>query len=381
MPSPEIPAPGARGSDLTPAPKPSGPTTFHSDPSPGPTPDEAVDLVARMATLFTPWALRTGVTLGLFDLVGTGLGAPALLAERTGADKEAVRRLLRHLANLKLLDRGPDGYRLTALGAVLTSGHPSGLARGLDQSDAWAEASDLAVPGLISAVTTGRPSWSQAAGAPFWQSLATDPQLAASFDTAMSGHADAVGPWLATVWNWSTASHVADVGGGTGSTLRDILVRHPHLQGTLIDLPGTVSRAEAKLGGDAALAGRVTLSPGSFFDPLPDGHDILVLAHVLHDWGDDDCVRLLRRCAEAVADGGAVLVVDRVVHDSAIEGQLPVSQRDLAMLVLLGGKERTAEEFRMLGKAAGLGLRRSPLAAPHEGLCLLEFGRDGGVDR
>ncbi|MEV7952910.1 methyltransferase [Streptomyces sp. NPDC088141] len=329
-----------------------------------------------MATLFTPWALRAGVTLGLFDLVETGLGAPAVLAERTGADKDAVRRLLRHLANLGLLDRGPDNYRLTALGAVLTSGHPSGLARGLDQSDAWAEAGDLAVPGLVSAVTTGRPAWPQAAGAPFWQSLAADPRLAASFDAAMSGHADAVGPWLATAWNWSTASHVADVGGGTGSTLRDILVRHPHLRGTLIDLPGTVSRAEAKLGGDAALAGRVTLSPGSFFDPLPGGHDILVLAHVLHDWGDDDCVRLLHRCAEAVADGGSVLVVDRMVDESVIEGQLPVTQRDLAMLILLGGKERTAEEFRMLGKKAGLSLRRSPLAAPHEGLCLLEFSSD-----
>ncbi|MEU3657155.1 methyltransferase [Streptomyces sp. NPDC032161] len=330
-----------------------------------------------MATLFTPWALRAGVTLGLFDLVGTGLGAPALLAERTGADEDAVGRLLRHLTNLGLLDRGPDGYRLTSLGAVLTSGHPSGLARGLDQSDAWAAAGDRAVPGLVSAVTTGRPAWPQIAGAPFWQSLATDPRLAASFDTAMSGHARAVGPWLATAWNWNTASRVADVGGGTGSTLREVLVRHPHLRGTLIDLPGTMSRAEAKLGGDAALAGRVTLSPGNFFDPLPGGHDVLVLAHVLHDWGDDDCVRLLRRCAEAVVDGGAVLVVDRVVDDSAVEGQLPVSQRDLAMLVLLGSKERTAEEFRMLGKAAGLGLRRPPVAAPHEGLHLLEFGRDG----
>jgi 2,7-dihydroxy-5-methyl-1-naphthoate 7-O-methyltransferase len=138
-----------------------------------------------------------------------------------------------------------------------------------------------------------------------------------------------------------------------------------------------VSRAEAELGGDAALAGRVTLSPGSFFDPLPGGHDVLVLAHVLHDWGDNDCVRLLRRCAGAVADGGAVLVVDRVVDEIAVQGQLPVSQRDLAMLLLLGGKERTGEEFRMLGKAAGLGLRRSPVAAPHEGLCLLEFGRSG----
>ncbi|MFE4664627.1 methyltransferase [Streptomyces sp. NPDC056716] len=196
----------------------------------------------------------------------------------------------------------------------------------------------------------------------------------------MSEHAGAMGPWLATAWDWTTVARVADVGGGTGSTLRDVLAGHPHLRGTLIDLPGTVSRAEAGLSGDAVLAGRVTMSPGSFFDPLTGGHDVLILAHVLHDWDDDDCVRLLRRCAEAVADGGAVLVVDRVVDESSVQGQLPVSQRDVAMLLLLGGKERTEDEFRMLGKAAELGLRRPPVAAPHEGLCLLEFGRsaEGG---
>ncbi|MFJ4689598.1 methyltransferase [Streptomyces sp. NPDC088789] len=289
---------------------------------------------------------------------------------------------MRHLANLGLLrTTSADRYRLSPTSAVLKSGHPSGLARGLDQSDAWAAAGDRAVPEILSAVRTGSPAWAKVFGEPFWQSLSNDARLAADFDAAMSVHAAEVGPWVAGARDWRADTRVADIGGGTGGTLRSILARHPHLSGTLIDLPETVARArdnppvQEETTGTADTATRLTFCPQSFFEPLPSGHDVLLLAHILHDWADDDCVRLLRRCAEALPGTGTVVVVERVVGVDSGEEQLPVSQRDLAMMVVLGGRERTEHEFCLLAADAGLGLLRPPLPAPHQGLHLFEFGK------
>lgn len=342
----------------------------------------AVADVARMATLFTPWTLRAAVTLGVFDLIAKGVNTPVRMAEHLGADAGSLHRLLRHLANLGLLHTtSADRYRLSPTGAVLKSGHPSGLARGLDQSDAWAAAGDRAVPEILFAVRTGSPAWAKVFGEPFWQSLSNDARLAAGFDAAMSVHAAAVGPWVAGARDWGANTRVADIGGGTGGTLRSILARHPHLTGTLIDLPETVARArenppaQEEPTGTADTAARMTFCPQSFFAPLPSGHDVLLLAHILHDWADDECVRLLRRCAEALPGTGTVVVVDRVVGVDSGEEQLPVSQRDLAMMVVLGGRERTEHEFCLLAAEAGLGLLRPSMPAPHQGLHLLEFGK------
>ncbi|MFH8692182.1 methyltransferase dimerization domain-containing protein [Streptomyces anulatus] len=133
----------------------------------------AVADVARMATLFIPWALRAAVTLGVFNLVANGVSTFTRMAERLMADTGSLHRLLRHLANLGLLHTtSADRYRLSPTGAVLKSGHSSGLARGLDQSsDAWAAAGDRAVPEILSAVRTGSPAWAKVFGEPFWQSL------------------------------------------------------------------------------------------------------------------------------------------------------------------------------------------------------------------
>ncbi|MEU3704483.1 methyltransferase dimerization domain-containing protein [Streptomyces anulatus] len=155
--------------------------------------------VARMATLFIPWALRAAVTLGVFDLIAKGVSTFTRMAERLMADTGSLHRLLRHLANLGLLHTtSADRYRLSPTGAVLKSGHSSGLARGLDQSsDAWAAAGDRAVPEILSAVRTGSPAWAKVFGEPFWQSLSNDARQAADFDAARSVHAAAVGPWIA----------------------------------------------------------------------------------------------------------------------------------------------------------------------------------------
>jgi hypothetical protein len=133
--------------------------------------------------------------------------------------------------------------------------------------------------------------------------------------------------------------------------LAEVLRAHPEVRGTLVDQPATVARSTAIF--DAAgVAGRVTASAQSFFDPLPAGGDVYLLKNVLADWADREALLLLTRCAEAARPAGRVVLLGGVSPDNAA-GASP----ELLMLVLVSGKARTLAEFRELAGAAGLEVR------------------------
>ena len=139
--------------------------------------------------------------------------------------------------------------------------------------------------------------------------------------------------------------------------LAEILREHPKLRGILFDQPRVIESArEAGHLTAKQVASRVSFSSGSFFEGVPDGADGYVMKYILHDWNDDLCVEILSNCRGAMAPGGRVLVVDSVIApgNEASWGKL----LDLNMLVLTGGKERTAKEFADLFARADLELKK-----------------------
>ncbi len=345
----------------------------------GATEDAAVVAeVAAMSTLFTPWALRLAVTYRLPDLVDEGCADVAELAARSGTNPDALRRVLRHLTNLGLFTAaGEDRVALAPRGRVLLADHPAQLAPFLDQRNPWAERTDRAVPALLESVRTGTSAWASVFGVGFWDDLARDDEFAKAFDSVMSVHAGVFGPAVAARWDWSEVTRLVDVGGGVGLVLAEVLRRHPHLRGTLVDLPGTAQRAHATF--DAAgVADRVDVVGGSFFDPLPSGGDVYLLSNIIHDWADGESERILRRCADAAGEGGVVLLAERVVDESDDPAaRVRVSARDMAMLLLLGARERGLAEFRALGAASGLRLTSTTPLVPEQGVALLAFTPSG----
>src|SRR5262249_51519362 len=106
----------------------------------------------------------------------------------------------------------------------------------------------------------------------------------------------------------------------------------------------------------AGAAGRCGFEPCDFFQSVPKGADLHVLKFILHDWTDDECVRILQRCREALAAGGRLLVVEMLVPEE-IRPDF-VMLMDLNMLVMTGGRERTQEEFGRLFERSGFRLAR-----------------------
>ena len=129
-----------------------------------------------------------------------------------------------------------------------------------------------------------------------------------------------------TAYDWGALGDVIDVGGGDGTLLIALLNEYPSLRGAVLDLPEAAESARKRF--DAAgLADRASAVAGDFFEELPAGAEGYLLCAVLRDWDDDDACRILRRCAEAAGEDGAVFVIE------AVDARGP--GRDLAGLTAL----------------------------------------------
>ena len=295
--------------------------------------DEWSNSLWAAADLVTPMAIRVAATLRIADHLDA---TAAQLAEVTGADQDALRRVLDHLVTAGVLTRDDDTYGLTALGEQLP-----GLGPWLDLEGSIGRA-DLSFIHLLHTVRTGEPAFPVLYGTPYWDDLAANPERAAHFDALMGSRlTDA--PEIAAEYPWGDAGHLVDVGGGDGTLLIAILRAHQGVRGTVADLPGPAARAEAALAA-AGLSERAGVHAGSFFDELPKGD--CVLSGVLHDWDDEAATRILRRCAEAAGPDGRVLVVDPVGH--------PDTEGDLRMLAYVKGRERDLDRLHAIAAAAGL---------------------------
>jgi len=194
--------------------------------------------------------------------------------------------------------------------------------------------------GLLDSTRDGSNSFANVFGESMWTYKAARPEEQASFDRGMASLTDREHRALLAAVDWSRFRTVVDVGGGTGALLRAILAENPGVRGVLFDRALVVEGVEG-----------VEVAAGDFFEAVPEGGDAYVLKHISHDWEDGDVARILSAVRRAAAPGATVLVVDRDVGGPNVD--LEAKLADLNMLVLPGGRERTAAEMQALLEAVG----------------------------
>jgi O-methyltransferase len=205
-----------------------------------------------MADLATPMAVRVAATLRIADHIMGGAGTTLELAEATGADADALGRVLRHLVTAGVLGRDEsDRYVLTPRGQALRDDHPAGIRAMLDLERAIGRA-ELSFVQLLHTVRTGEPAFPAQFGRSFWDDLAADPTRSAAFDAQMAADVAAWAPDIVAAYDWGSLGHVVDVGGGNGALLAALLREHPDLRGTVLDLPGAAEAARTALTGGGA---------------------------------------------------------------------------------------------------------------------------------
>jgi hypothetical protein len=298
-------------------------------------------------------ALFVAAKLGLADLLKAGSRTADALATATQAHPRSLYRLLRALASAGVFAEDDQHcFRLTPLAECLQSDAPGSqramaILVGEMLYPAWGE--------LLYSVQTGKVAFDKIHGQPVFKYLAQHPEQARLFDEAMVGIHGRETAAMLDAYDFSGVRVLADIGGGNGSVLTAILRQFPAMRGILFDLPGVAERARANIKA-AGLEGRCQVVGGDFFESVPAGADTFLLRHILHDWEDDEAMRILRSVHTAMGKGGRLLVVECVL----LPGNEPSFGKllDLAMLLIPGGRERTEEEYRILYEASRFSLTR-----------------------
>ncbi len=265
------------------------------------------------------------------------------LAARLDLDPDRLERLVRFGSTrgwLRIDRRGR--VRPTRVTAFLRTDHPGGWR-------AWVEFAGghevVAAVGSLTACREPADGFAASQGAPFFEWVEANPQRGEVFDRAMAAGGRMHALALACALDWSSHHRVCDVGGGTGALLGTLIDVVPGLEGTVVDLPDVIARAEHHP--------RMTTDARDAFAGVPEGFDTYLLVNVLHDWSDHDAVRMLSQVAKAMSLGARVVVVEHertvVPHDG-----LAVATDLMMAAVTNGGCERTTAEFTELGRAAGL---------------------------
>jgi SAM-dependent methyltransferase len=194
-----------------------------------------------------------------------------------------------------------------------------------------------------------------ALGMGLFQWYAQNAEEAGFFNAAMGNLSALAARELVRVYDFSAVRTVADVGGAHGVLLTAILRANPEARGILFDLPHVIATAQQEIQAQG-ISQRCELVSGDFLEAVPEGADLHLLKQIVHDWDDERATRLLSNCRAALAPAGKLLLVEMVIP--ADNSPSPAQAMDLNMLVLLGGRERTEDEFRRLLAAAGFRLER-----------------------
>jgi O-methyltransferase domain/Dimerisation domain len=301
-------------------------------------------------------AVATTARLGIADHLARGPRTAAQLAAGLGLDADALFRLLRAVASLGVLSRDREGrFGLTALGERLRSDVP-GSQRALIASE-LDTAHYLPWGHLEESVRTGGPVFEKVFAMQAWQYYRDqNPGEGRLFSENMTAMSQIETRGILAAYSFDGARCIVDVGGAHGAFLAAALQQAPAARGILFDQVQVVAEAGGVLK-QFGVADRVHCVAGDFFDELPPGGDVYLLKHILHDWSDADCVRILRRVREAMASDGRVIVAELPLPDEGEATPMGV-MLDLNMLVMLGGRERTAAEYAALFEKAGLRLER-----------------------
>ncbi|MDT0345823.1 methyltransferase [Streptomyces litchfieldiae] len=299
-----------------------------------------------------PSALRTAIRLDVPDHLAKGPRTAAELAELNGANAAYLERVLRYLATRNVFREDEAGrFHMTPEAELFRSDAQPSL-----RDFALVAAHEVvlgAAARLYDGVVKGKTVFEDVHGVGLFEYMSGNPEFAQSFDKGMSAFSDTENPVIAASYEFPAGATVVDVGGGRGGLLRSVLEQHEGVKGILLDRDHVVAGHMLDV---PELAGRWEAVGGDFLESVPAGGDYYVIKHVLHNWSEEDGLRILDACRRAMAEGGRILVVDAVIpRDNAFH---PGKTQDLMMMPIVDGQELTKEGFQALFAKAGFKLTR-----------------------
>lgn len=300
--------------------------------------------------------LGIAAELRVAELLADGPRNIAELAEKTGAHQHALQSALQILAEDGIFaEVEPGVFANTARSQLLRPDVPNSqfiMSQFAASEWLW---QCYAKTGY--SVKTGKAAFEEAFGMTLWAYMGRNPDKGREFNMAMNEFSQTLGPSIVAGYpDFGKAGVVADLGGGTGTYLANILNSYPSVRrGVLADLPPVIEQAKARpdLAG-LIEQGRLDFHPGDFFETVPSGVDLYVCKQITHSWNDEKLLSVLKRCRDA-SPTATIAAAELVLRPGV---QRFVKYFDVMMLVTMAGFLRTEEQYAEVFKQAGYTLTR-----------------------
>lgn len=307
-------------------------------------------MIEMIAGSVVAQSVSVAAEIGIADLLAHGPRSTAQLATSAGVDAEKLFRLLRFLASRGVFQEDAHGaWSLTPLADLLRTDAPQSMRAGARMFGRMA----AVWPKLEENVRTGHCAYPLTFGRPIFADLAHKPEDAAIFDSAMTsfhgGETDAV----LNAYSYDGISVLADIGCGIGAVMAATLHRYPDMRGILFDQAHVIERTRQHIEA-AGVSAQCAFISGNFFEEVPPGADAYTMRHILHDWNDDLCIRILDNIRKVIPADGRLLIIETVVPT----GNEPSASKlfDMVMMALPDGMERSEAQFHTIFNAAGFRL-------------------------
>jgi O-methyltransferase domain/Dimerisation domain len=292
-------------------------------------------------------ALAVAAELELADLLAAEPLHINVLASRTNTHAPSLFRLLRALESLSIFKQiSPMVFANTPSSECLRKNVPN-------TEWAWVRA-QLSVgggvyegwSGLGASIKTGDTAFDQVLGCGFWEYYRRNPEAGTIFNEAMRLIGKHNSPEVAQAYDWNQFPVIADIGGGIGGLLVDILDAHPSCRGLLFDEPKVIQQAISHE--------RLQPIGGDFFQTVPSGADAYILRWIIHDWSEAEALALLGKVREAMKPGARLILLEELIPE--VPDLVPGKWIDVLMLAITGGRERTENEYSELLSSANFEL-------------------------
>lgn len=289
--------------------------------------------------------IHTVAQLGLANYMSEKPIDVQQLAQLSGTKPEMLGRLLKFLSPYGLFKEENNGYALTPLSQPLRDDDPHSMRDVLRLvDDSWWQAFSC----LDQSLKSGESAFSQHHGDDFFQFLSKHPEKQHNFDRGMAKLSSYDDELIAKTCDLSQIKHLVDMGGGRGGLSKEIAKKYPHLSITLFDTPAVIEQLNRD-----DFPQQIQFEQGDFLKKIPLA-DAYIFKGVLHDFNDDLMLKILKNCKEQMPDNAQLIIAEQVMPED--QEPHPNKTMDIVMMVLLSGRQRTLQEWRLSVEPAGFHL-------------------------
>jgi predicted transcriptional regulator len=313
--------------------------------------DKTMDLI------FGRWKsqiLYTGARIGIFDYLTTTPKEIGQIAQDLNLNETLAYRLLRAIASLGYLKEEKDGRRfsITALGELLGKDHPQTLQgvllleEGTEHYQIWKHLPKMIRDGQQNAFASEY-------GNNIFEYASINPEYSKVFNNAMSSYSAMHTAMVIEAlegYDFSNVSQICEIGGGQGHLLSHLQLKHNLPNGTILELEAVVNNQDSAWPKKMGLQDRCKYIKGNMFEQVPSA-DLYIMKMILHDWNDDECIKILSNIHKSASDNSIVLIVEHLVPDPTTPHFSKLF--DIHMMCATTGRERTIEEYKSILSRSG----------------------------